>query len=235
MPASDQREGGDPPYMRWSLFDSHYIINDLRGVASLIETYKGDPPRSGGRLKVVKVLLEHGADPRAKDRKGRDAYFYSRSSRRMARMQEECRHYQESGDAERKSWSLCHNDLTTDWATQIGFYEQIIAYDVPDRYKTVARLDRGELFPVVSAASGWRSDFAVEHTPEMSRGGRARLMRRYAEKKLVAYYVDQHVILPSMHFGSVAVDQAGGWMRQDLRLQHLATLCPRIPTVRASI
>ena len=54
---------------------------------------------------------------------------------------------------------------TTGWGTQIGFYKQIIAYDVPDRHKAVARLDRGRLFPVVSAASGWRTDFAVEHVP----------------------------------------------------------------------
>lgn len=41
-----------------------------------------------GRLKVVIFLLEHGADPRAKDRKGRGAYFYSRPPKRMARMRE---------------------------------------------------------------------------------------------------------------------------------------------------
>jgi len=47
-----------------------------------------------GRLKVVNFLLEHGADPRAKDRRGRGAYFYSRPSRRTARMREEFSHYQ---------------------------------------------------------------------------------------------------------------------------------------------
>lgn len=113
---------------RQSLFNSHCILNDLRGVASLLETYKDDPfvswrgrdrvncialaaieghekmvqflhDKSGNlnnadsrgrtplmeaalwrRLKVVDFLLEHGADPRAKDRKGRSAYFYSRPS-----------------------------------------------------------------------------------------------------------------------------------------------------------
>jgi hypothetical protein len=53
-----------------------------------------------GRLKVVDFLLEHGADPCAKDRKGRGAYFYSRPSRRTARMREEFSHYQESNEAE---------------------------------------------------------------------------------------------------------------------------------------
>ena len=57
----------------------------------------------------------------------------------------------------------------------------------------------------------------------------------HAEKKLVAYYINQHVILPSVLFGGVAVDQPGEWMQQDLKLQHLATLSPRIPMVRASI
>jgi hypothetical protein len=47
-------------------------------------------------------------------------------------------------------WPLFHDDHRLE--TQISFYEQIIAYDVPDRHKTVARLDRGRLFPVVSAA-----------------------------------------------------------------------------------
>lgn len=57
----------------------------------------------------------------------------------------------------------------------------------------------------------------------------------HAEKKLVGYYISQHVILPSALFGGIAIDQLGEWMQQDFRLQHLATLCPRNPTVRASI
>ena len=57
----------------------------------------------------------------------------------------------------------------------------------------------------------------------------------HAEKKLVAYYISQHIILPSVLFGGISIDQLGEWMQQDLRGQHLATLCPRIPTVRASI
>lgn len=42
-----------------------------------------------GRLKAVDTLLECGADPRAKDRKGRGAYFYSRASKETARMRED--------------------------------------------------------------------------------------------------------------------------------------------------
>ena len=239
-----------------------------------------------GRLKVVHFLLENGADPRAKDLKGHSAYFYSRPSRRMVRMREEFS-YQESSEAEANrriiavklqafepvtaveetASSGSSNELkvghfmmkTTDRGTHIGFYEQSIAYDVPDRFKTVARLDRGRLFPVVSAASGWRTDFAVEHVLD-NRLWRDRVLElcqligyalpehardeprwpgsyraSHAEKKLVAYYIYQHVILPNVLLEGVAVDQLGDWMQQDLRLQHLAALCPRVPTVRAGI
>ncbi len=99
-------------------------------------------------------------------------------------MRAEFSRYQENGDAERNRRSIAvklqgfepvtiaeetmrldsPNELklghfitkTTSWGTQIGYYERRVAYDVPDRSKTVARLDRGKLFPVVSAASGWR-------------------------------------------------------------------------------
>jgi hypothetical protein len=317
---------------RQSLFNSHCILDDLCGVASLLETYKDDPfvswrdeygvncialaaveghdrliqflhNKGGdlnnadsrgqtplmkaalwGRLKAVNFLLGHGANPRAKDRKGRGAYFYSTPSRTTARMREKFNHYQERSDAERNrrviavklqafepvivAEKIAHPGSlneprrghfateTADWGTQIGFYEQSTAYDVPDRYKTVARLNRGMLFPIVSAASGWGTDFAVEHILD-NRLWRDRVLelcqligyvlpedyrdepRRpgsfnasHAEKKLVAYYIDQHVMLPSVFFD---VDQPGEWMQQDLRVQHLATLCPKIPTVRASI
>ena len=228
----------DPSY-RQSLFDSYCVTNDLRGVTSLLETYKDDPfvsrrdeagvncialaaveghdkiiqclrKKGGevnnadirgrtplmesalwGRLKAVDLLLELGADPHAEDCKGHNAYFYSRPSRKTARMREEFDHYQESREAninrriiavklqafesvtaaeaiatsgsssELKFGHFVTKDI--EQGVQISFYEQTTAYDVPDRYKTVARLNRGRLFPVVSAASGWRTDFAVDH------------------------------------------------------------------------
>lgn len=135
-----------------------------------------------GRLKAVNFLLEHGADPFAKDRKGRGAYFYSRHSRRTAMMRKEFSHCYETGQAESNRRVIAarlqafepattSEETTspgspdqpkgvrfftedTHWGTQIGFYEQRVAYHIPDMNKTVARLDRGSLFPIISAASG---------------------------------------------------------------------------------
>lgn len=40
-------------YYRQSLFNSHYILNDLRGVASLLDTYKRITRSSSGETRVV--------------------------------------------------------------------------------------------------------------------------------------------------------------------------------------
>ncbi|KAJ2969546.1 hypothetical protein NUW58_g9964 [Xylaria curta] len=206
---------------RQSLFNSHCILNDLRGVASLLETYKHDPfvswrNKNGvncialaaveghdkmiqflhgkggdlnnadkrgrtplmesalwGRLRAVNFLLENGADPRANDCEGRSAYFYSRPSKKTARMREKFSHYQDGDEAEANRRIIAMKlqafepviaaeevegsgssnqpkrgyfiTKTTHWGTQIGFYEQSIVYDVPDENKTVARLDRGRI------------------------------------------------------------------------------------------
>ncbi|PWI64739.1 hypothetical protein PCL_08604 [Purpureocillium lilacinum] len=240
-----------------------------------------------GRLKVVDYLLDHGADPYAKDRNGQSAYFYSRPSRRMRRLRDKFGHYHESNGASsnRKFITVMlqayepataangavisgsSNEVkvsrfinnTTDLGIQIGFYEQLVAYDVPDKSKTVARLDRGPLFSVVSAASGWRTDFAIEHVldnllwrdrvlelcqligyalPEHDldqRGWPGSYFASHAEKKLVAFYISQHVILPSALLEAVAISQRSEWMQRDITLQHLEFLGPETPTVPAKI
>ena len=57
----------------------------------------------------------------------------------------------------------------------------------------------------------------------------------HAEKKLVAYYISQEVILPGELFEDLGVDELGDWLRQDLELGDLAALCPEIPLVPARI
>ncbi|EOO03073.1 putative tpr domain-containing protein [Phaeoacremonium minimum UCRPA7] len=133
---------------RQDRFNSDCILNDLCGVAFLLQTFKDDSfvsyrDESGvncialaaveghgqmiqflhdkggdlnnsdnrgrtplmeaalwGRVKAVDILLERDADTRAKDRKGRRAYFYSRPSKKTARMRERLGCSQEKSDAE---------------------------------------------------------------------------------------------------------------------------------------
>ncbi|KAG7287653.1 hypothetical protein NEMBOFW57_007166 [Staphylotrichum longicolle] len=96
----------------------------------------------------------------------------------------------------------------------------------PQEKKAVARLERGTLFPVVSAASGWRTDFAVELVLDN------RLWRDHVLEfcQLIGYalseddYINQDVILSSVLFGAGAVDQPGDWIHQDLKLQYFAAV-----------
>jgi len=243
-----------------------------------------------GRLKVVDFLLEHGADPCLEDRKGRRAYFYSMPSRKTVRMRAQPSLASYNGNSEDETnrriisirlqafepgptteGSTNTNSssepkrgqfvtTTNAFGTQIAFYEQTAAYAVPDEHKTVARLDRGRLFPVVSAASGWRTDFATHHILD-NRLWRDRVLElcqligydfpkvdgwdewdlpgsycaSHAEKKLVAYYISQHVILPGKLFRDLDADELKDWLRHDLELEDLAALCPEMPLVPARI
>lgn len=239
-----------------------------------------------GRIKVVELLLRHGADPHAKDRKGRNAYFYSRPSSSTTRMRGKFHGYKEGHEAEPNRRIIAvklqqfepkATDETTSprslnehtpgrfmtttnsSSTKIEYYKQTDAYDVPDDNKTVARLNRGKLFPVMSASSGWRTDFAVEHILH-NRLWRDRVVElcqligyslpnhhhdeaglpgsyqaSHAEKKLVAYYIDQHVVLPSKLFEDIVVEQAPEWIQQEFEMRNLEDLCPKVPTVLRSI
>jgi hypothetical protein len=147
----------------------------------------------------------------------------------------------------------------TAFGAQISFYEQRTAYHVPDRHKTVARLDRGKLFPIISAASGWRTDFAVQdalenrlwrdnvlelchlmgyNLPPHDRdepGRPGSYSASHAEKKLIAYYIRGHMILLANLLEGLTTQGSGTWMREELESQHLAPLAPRIPRVQADI
>ncbi|CAK7201643.1 hypothetical protein SEUCBS139899_004352 [Sporothrix eucalyptigena] len=238
-----------------------------------------------GRLAAVNVLLANGADPRATDRKGHRAYYYATPSRQTKQMRGLVGHSEDSSKAEDSrriiavrlqqfepvvaaeisTTSLSGGDRRGHFITrtdngdiQIHYYEHKIAHSVPDPAKTVACLDRGRLFPVVSAASGWRTDFA-EHILDNSlwldnvlalcqlveydlpRDGYDRFKQpgsffaSHAEKKLIAYYLSQHVILPAKLLTAGAADQPDTWVQQELKLQHLAAVCPEVPSVQAKL
>lgn len=90
---------------------------------------------------------------------------------------------------------------------------------VPNSYKTIAVLQRGDHFPTVSSMSGWfhserlsrlsgcewtekviKLAAIVGHTlsvdPRKDRGVPGRFQASHAEKQLIAYFVDRHCFLP---------------------------------------
>ena len=122
-----------------------------------------------GRLDVVKFLLTNGANPNLEDRKGRGVYVENseaESNRRIiaVRLQsyEPVTVGQPSSNSEEARvgrFILEPNSRQH----EITYYEHNTTYDIPDEFKAIARLDQGRMFPTVSATSGWRTDFAVEH------------------------------------------------------------------------
>ncbi|GAO16253.1 uncharacterized protein UV8b_08232 [Ustilaginoidea virens] len=84
----------------------------------------------------------------------------------------------------------------------------------------------------------------IEHDlPEDNKDAPARPGSYYAshaEKQLVAYYIDQHVILPSDLFSKdLAVgelmEEWTPWANRHCQRQELKKVCPRIPTIQAVI
>ncbi|KAK3904868.1 hypothetical protein C8A05DRAFT_42115 [Staphylotrichum tortipilum] len=197
-----------------------------------------------GRAQAVDFLLNNDADPDVQDKKGRRAYFYALPSRKTARIEPNHGHFVATTNAY--------------GAPRIEFYQQTMVYDVPDQNKTIARLDRGSLFPVVSAASGWGTGWAVrqilpnrlwrdrvlglcrligytlQKDGRDERGLPGSFHSSHAEKKLMAYYISEHVILRRELFNGLADSEIGDWWK-DLELQGLTELCPKIPTVKARI
>ncbi|CAG9950063.1 unnamed protein product [Clonostachys rosea f. rosea IK726] len=144
----------------------------------------------------------------------------------------------------------------TESGRQLRFYELRDTYDIPDGNKTMTRLDRGRPFPIVSA---WRTDFAVEHIlynrtwrdrvfelcqlisyklPEDAWDEPSLLGSYYAshaEKKLIAYYLTKHVIIPKVVFQGATVDSPREWMQEDSQLQPFVTVASKMPQVPATI
>jgi hypothetical protein len=237
-----------------------------------------------GRLKTVDTLLRHGADPRMKDHKGRNAYFYSTPSKKTEAMRQKMWSGRESTEAEANRRAIAIKLQQFEPATSAGvmdlepskvaghgrfikkltpqnihelvYYEESTEYDINER-TTVARLYRGKMFPVVSAASSWNTEIAVGkiihnrkwlemvlelckmieyHLPPCKSWGRdpppdGSWYACHAEKKLVAYYIHEHMVLPS----TLCENISGDWAQQDFELRNLAAQAPSPPAVPAVI
>jgi hypothetical protein len=116
----------------------------------------------------------------------------------------------------------------------------------------MARLELGRPFPVAIAVNEgttdlsrvWRDNvialcqligYVLPEDDWDEKGRPGSFFLCHAEKKLVAYYLNQYVILPVVPFEGLEINQLGEWMKQDAELQDLATLCPKVPAVRANI
>ncbi|EGY20870.1 ankyrin repeat protein [Verticillium dahliae VdLs.17] len=235
-----------------------------------------------GRLKVAKFLLKQGADPNMQDRKGRIALFYALPSTITARMRATKDHYVERSTAESNRRVIAitlraYEPITAEteandnvygggdrfilntMQSQMTFVERSTTYDIPDSYKTIARLDRGTMFPIVSAASGWKTDFAIDLIInnrswtgkvrelcnvlgyELPADGRDRsepvgtYFASHAEKKLIAYYIDKHMVLPWAALKYNNRREGGDWIRDSTQFQDLTDVQPMLMRGRAKI
>lgn len=223
-----------------------------------------------GRLKVIDFLLNHNVDPQTRDRKGRNALSYALPSKATARMRGRFTLSIEKpqATADRRVIEIRLRafeprvdpvkDVVEKWGifrhegNQISYYDHMDSFDIPDQYKTSARLDRGRLFRDIWAASGWRTDFSYgKIIPNDLWTNRARelclvlgyeLMQdardgaeppgsfyaSHAEKKLIAYFIDKHVILPDTVTNEVRLegDRGGQWISDSTALRDLAEMQP---------
>lgn len=148
---------------------------------------------------------------------------------------------------------------TENFGHQVTFYKRWTTYEVANKYQTVGRLDRGEPFPVISAVSGWRTRQLTEHLLNNldSRDAVLELCSlvgytlpshtcdqqelpgsfnaSHAEKKLIAYYIKEHIILPQERLKRPSVPSRGLWFEHDERLQALVPLAPMIPPIPRNI
>ncbi|KAI9162740.1 Cytochrome P450 monooxygenase CLM2 [Paramyrothecium foliicola] len=212
-----------------------------------------------GRLKVGEFLLQHSADLYAKDHQGRTAYVYSRPSKHTARMRDKFDRYQESREAENNRRVIAirlqeFEDVTETEEASVPIEIKCGRFIIEDTDHTIIsfyKQNRGTMFSIVSAASGWRTDFSVEHvlknrlwrdhvlelcqlirhTLPQYRWDEAGLSGSYsashAEKKLIAYYVNEHVVLPCNILECAGFKGTGMWRQQDLELQHLVPVASK--------
>lgn len=238
-----------------------------------------------GRLRAVQFLLANGANPNLKDERGRNALFYALPSTVTKAMRERKTECTERRDAEINRRIIAIRlrryeppSTTGQYSStnqesrpgryvlernssqhEITYYAHTTTYDVADKNKTIARMDRGRVFPIVSAASGWRTDFSVDdiidnelwmrRVMELSilidydlpahiydkAASPGSFLASHAEKKLVAYYVDRHRVIPEVLINRVAPEKRGEWTQEHMEPQDLVKVQPRLPTVIAMI
>ncbi|KAH9886142.1 DYW family of nucleic acid deaminases-domain-containing protein [Xylariomycetidae sp. FL2044] len=240
-----------------------------------------------GRLKNVKLLLEYGARRDMtcpKDGKHLRAIDFARSSERNAEERYrksggEAQFYKENTfkrDQDRKEIVRILSD-EKDRADQErmrlggaafsispqqnGFLTTLVTYfDIPNKWKTVGVLYRGDRFRTVAAMSGW-TDWQDDHnnirieskvwTTEVlnlcediehrleehqyDRGQRGRYHACHAEKQLIAYFVHKHL------FTADETVEGCEFALGNLRIQEcsdlgvLASVAPRIALKKATI
>ncbi|KAI4258441.1 MAG: hypothetical protein L6R42_005092 [Xanthoria sp. 1 TBL-2021] len=196
-----------------------------------------------GRVHIVDYLLEKGADATLRDHKGRSALDLAlpdprnrnERKRRMVLYREpheadQYRHriaiqlqislgtvpaakYDPTPERQRNTTGFFLDSWSSSQSGAIDYYELDQRYSIPDARKAIGRLDRGPLFPVISAMSGYsHSEWDpltvldnVKWTEEVMNLGRrlnVPVEQSYAshvEKQLLAFYVSKHVLLDDEH------------------------------------
>lgn len=132
-----------------------------------------------GRYKNVEYLLDYGADKNLKDNRGLEAIDHATPSdeneeERFTRSGGEHQVYKEdtyTANQSRKTivsilkddpseQPLCSTNRNVDpffvkFPSTIDLIGPIASYDIPSRNKTIARLKRGGMYPLIAAMSGW--------------------------------------------------------------------------------
>lgn len=196
-----------------------------------------------GRVHIVDYLLEKGADATLRDHKGRsaldlalpDPHNRNERKRRMVVYREpheadRYRHriaiqlqislgtvppakYDPTPERQRNTTGFFLDSWSSSHSGAIDYYELDQRYSIPDARKAIGRLDRGPLFPVISAMSGYSHsewdpltvlDNAkwTEEVMDLGRRLNVPVEQSYAshvEKQLLAFYVSKHVLLDDEH------------------------------------
>ncbi|KAI0965110.1 hypothetical protein F4678DRAFT_485599 [Xylaria arbuscula] len=171
-----------------------------------------------GRIKAVKALINANADKHLLDHKGRSARRRSREAAEesIPERDRDRRHIALLlGDKRQEKQFAYSKPLPETERSKYGYRkypsENVITMHGPIQsipvssiWKTAANLDRGEQFPRITATSGWVFYIAsvVGHRlkeardPTWDQGKPSQFNACYAEKKLIAFFIDKHVFTP---------------------------------------